>query len=345
MILHPAHSYRRAPPAIAGCWCPDPEPAGLFLQHRARNGTRTARRNTWCPSPSATVVGGQFLLGPDRQWFAPSITDYPPAEAVRPGLVQRIAAGDVRGLPPAKPTVMIAKAGATNYGHTLTEILPRIINLARSALRDVRLLLPDGMGGVRADLLHACSACWASPRSCCSCRTTDRRWSRTWSISARSRSTTRANPRPCCLPRPAVAQPRRHAAAAAALLHRAPGAGATQPRQCGRSPRRAGSRRLRDGAPGHDAVRRPGAPVQPGQPHRRPAGRRHDQHAVRAAGLPGDDDRPGLADYFFWDLAALAGQPFTWMFTGPISFYSQRLESASYQVDLDGLRYALRLSH
>lgn len=44
----------------------------------------------------------------------------------------------------------------------------------------------------------------------------------------------------------------------------------------------------------------------------------------------------GPADYFPWDLAALAGQPFTWMFTGPVSFHSQQLESTRYSVDLDG---------
>ena len=51
---------------------------------------------------------------------------------------------------------------------------------------------------------------------------------------------------------------------------------------------------------------------------------------------------PGLADYFFWDLAALAGQPFTWFFTGPISFFTHELSAAKYPVDLDGLRYVLR---
>ena len=50
---------------------------------------------------------------------------------------------------------------------------------------------------------------------------------------------------------------------------------------------------------------------------------------------------PGLADYFFWDLAALAGQPFTWLFTGPVTHYSQTLASSAYHVNPDGLRYVL----
>ena len=50
---------------------------------------------------------------------------------------------------------------------------------------------------------------------------------------------------------------------------------------------------------------------------------------------------PGLADYFFWDLAALAGQSFTWMFSGPVSHWSWPLASSDFTVNLNGLRYAL----
>jgi hypothetical protein len=147
VILNPAHSYRRAPPAVAGCWCPDANLLAYFYDI-------ICQRDAHCPAEymvqfdAAHVFGAQFILGSDRQWFAPSITDYPPAEGLRASINQQISIGGVQTLPHSdKPNVVIAKAGSSNYGHTLTEILPRLVNLARSPLRDVRLLLPNGMAG------------------------------------------------------------------------------------------------------------------------------------------------------------------------------------------------------
>jgi hypothetical protein len=341
VILNPAHSYRRAPPALAGCWCPDANLLAYFYDN-------IRQRDPQCPAEymiqfdAAHVMGAQFILGPDRQWFAPSITDYPPAEGMRASIEMRIGIGSVDTLPSSdKPTVVIAKAGANNYGHTLTEILPRLINLARSPLRDVRLLLPNGMAGfeptlhsllgllgIAADLVFVDekqvtsvgNLVYIGPVS-----QHNRRKSQTVlafrDLMWRSLAITPQPHRRLYIERPPSEQ---------RGLVNAPEARAVLE------------------AAGYETVHPATLPF-------------NDQVALFSqashivgtlgAGLTNVLFAPpscrvvmidnGLADYFFWDLAALAGQPFTWMFTGPISFFSHELARALYAVDLDGLRYVL----
>ncbi len=341
-ILSPAQSYMRAPPALAGCWCSDPNLLAYFYNI-------VREREAHCPAeymvtfPSATVVGGQFLLGPDRQWFAPSITDYPPAESVRPALEARIAAGDVRRAAlTGKPTVMIAKAGANNYGHVLTEILPRIINIGRSPLRDIRLLLPDSMSGfgsllqrllqvqgVATELLFVANQdltvvenlVFIGPVSLHNTRKSrtllafrDLLW--------RSLGVAPQPLRRLYVERPAQEQRSLENAAEARTVMEAAGYETVQPATL----------------PFDDQVRLFSQASHMVGPLG--AGMTNILFAPPACRVMMID--PGLADYFFWDLAALAGQPFTWLFTGPVSFFTQELASASYKVDLDGLSYALR---
>ncbi len=342
VILNPAHSYRRSPPAIAGCWCADANLLAYFYDI-------VRQRDAYCPAEymvrfdTAHVLGGQFVLGPDRQWLAPSIVDHPPAEAMRPTIELRISLGGLQRLgSPEKPTVVIAKAGASNYGHTLTEILPRIMNLARSELRNVRLLLPDSMRafeptlhsllarlGITAEfafvtdqqLIHVENLVYIGPVS----KHNTRKSQTLLALRDLLWSSLGITP-----------QPRRRF-----YIERPAG----QQRSLGNS---AEARAMLEAA-GYETVHPASMPF-------------NDQVALFSqashivgtlgAGLANTLFAPaacrvtmidnGLADYFFWDLAALAGQPFTWMFTGPISFYSQELATAAYSVDLDGLRYVLR---
>ena len=342
VILNPAHIYRRAPPALSGCWCRDPNLLSYFY-----NIVRQTEAH--CPAEymvhyrTAYVVGGQYLLDADRQWFTPSITDHPQAESLRPALEQRIGLGDVRQLPPAgKPTVMIAKAGANNYGHTLAEILPRLINLWRSPLRDVRLLLPTGMGsfsptirallsllGIAAELLFTSEQEIAAVEDLVFIGPVSQHNTRksTTLLSLRDllwRSVA-ATPEPrrrLYIERPPHEQRSLDNAAAARETLEAAGYETVHPASL----------------PFDDQVR-----LFSQASHvvgTLGAGLTNILFAPPSCRVTMID--PGLADYFFWDLAALAGQPFSWVFTGPVSFYSQELASATYPVDLDGLRYALR---
>lgn len=50
---------------------------------------------------------------------------------------------------------------------------------------------------------------------------------------------------------------------------------------------------------------------------------------------------PGLTDFYFWDLASLQKQRFYWYFAGNISRYSERLEASPFYVDVKDLSVCL----
>ena len=341
-ILNPAHIYWRAPPNIAGCWCHDPNLLSYFYGI-VRDREVRCPAEYMVPFARAYVYGGQHVLTAERTWLVPSIADFPPAEAQLPGLAQRIAAGDVRALPAqGKPTVMIAKAGAGNYGHVLVEILPRLINLWRSPLRTVRLLLPQMMApyaptvqnlcdllGITAELLFVSEQeitdveqlVYLGPVSRHNTRKSetllhfrDLVWRGLGIVPAATRR--------LYIERPAHEQRSLSNVAEARAVLEAAGYETVHPASM----------------PFDDQVR-----LFSQASHivgTLGAGLTNSLFAPAACRVTMID--PGLADYFFWDLAAVCGQSFAWLFTGPVSFFSQELASSSYGVDLDGLRYALR---
>ncbi len=339
--LLPAHIYWRAPPDIAGCWCNDANLLSYFYGI-------VREREAHCPAEymasfaRAYVYGGQHVLTAERTWFAPSIADFPPAEAQLPGLAQRIAAQDVRPLPAeGKPTVMIAKAGAGNYGHVLVEILPRLINLRRSPLRTVRLLLPALMApyaptvqslcallGITAELLFVPEQeitevehlVYLGPVSLHNTRKSqtllhfrDLLW--------RSLDIVPVPARRLYIERPAHEQRSLSNVDDARAVLEAAGYETVHPASM----------------PFNDQVRLFSQASHIVGPLG--AGLTNSLFAPASCRVTMID--PGLADYFFWDLASVCGQKFTWLFAGPVSFFSQELASSSYAVDLDGLRYAL----
>ena len=341
-ILHPAHVYWRAPPNMAGCWCDDANLLSYFYGI-VRDREAHCPAEYMAPFARAYVYGGQHVLTVERTWFAPSILDFPLAEAQLPGLAHRIAARDVRPLPAqGKPTVMIAKAGAGNYGHVLVEILPRLINLWRSPLRTVRLLLPQVMApyaptvqslcamlGIAAELLFVAEheitevehLVYLGPVSRHNTRKSetllhfrDLLW--------RSLNIVPAPARRLYIERPAHEQRNLSNAAEARAVLEAAGYETVYPASM----------------PFNDQVR-----LFSQASHivgTLGAGLTNSLFAAASCRVTMID--PGLADYFFWDLATVCSQRFTWLFTGPVSFYSQELASSTYAVDLDGLRYTLR---
>jgi hypothetical protein len=339
--LNGGHRYRRAPPSLAGCWSHDADLLAYFYNI-------VRQREVECPAEymlhfeRAYVYDGQYALLAERGWLAPSITDYNAADRVGPGLQQAIAAGNVHRLPYAgKPTVMIAKAGALNYGHVLAEILPKLLNIARSPLREIRLLLPAGMTaygpiiqllnerlGIRADLVFDPPSTlteveelfYIGPVSQHNVRKSatllalrDLLW-RCLDISPAPR-------RKFYIDRPeAESRSITNAAEVSAILT-AFGYERVTP----------GSMSLADQAALFAQASHIAGPLG--------AGLANILFAPAQCRVMMID--PGLADYFFWDLAALAGQPFTWMFTGPVKHFTPELSRSRYPVDLNGLRYAL----
>ncbi len=340
-MLHPAHTYRRAPPALAGCWCPDPDLLAYFYNI-------VRQRDAACPAEyllrldRAHVFEGQFVLTADGAWLAPSVADWPGAEAARPGLLQRVRDGDAARLDPgSRPTVVIAKAGAQNYGHTIVEILPKLVNLGRSGLRDVRLLLPEGMAGftpiittllarlgIRAELAfepphrltEVRDLAYVGPVSQHNTRKSETLLA--WRDAVRSCLGVAPRPsRRFYVERPGAEQRSLSNAAEARAILEAHGFETVHPAAMG----------FADQVALFAQASHVAGPLG--------AGLSNILFAPAECRVTMID--PGLADYFFWDLAALAGQPFTWLFTGPVSHYSSKLATERYAVDLNALRYVV----
>ena len=143
--LKPLHSYARLPP-------------NLFNFHSTNTATLRAyyrlfcQERVECPAEGYTVIDhcyiydGCHVMTPDLEWVPDTVVDYGIAEKIKPVIQDVIRGCHHRELDPSPfKTVVIAKAGADNYGHVLTDILPKLVNIARSGLSAIRLLLPTGM--------------------------------------------------------------------------------------------------------------------------------------------------------------------------------------------------------
>ena len=143
--LKPPHSYRRTPPNLFNLQSADEAAlrAAYYL---------FAHESVECPAEGYTVhehcyiYDGCFVMDPAMEWVPDTVADYGIAETIKPVLQGVIRGRHQRMLDPSPlATVMIAKAGADNYGHTLTDILPKLVNIGRSGLSAIRLILPTGM--------------------------------------------------------------------------------------------------------------------------------------------------------------------------------------------------------
>ena len=338
-VLNEAHTYLRSPPGLVWCDSPKPDVLAWFYSH-------IADRQPRCPpewvlrTGGAHVLSGQHVLLPEG-WLPASVIDWPGAEAALPACQARAREGAATLDAGGRTVVVVAKAGAQNYGHTLVEILPKLVNLQRSGLQDVLLLLPEGMAafasvieallarlGVRAGLA------WEP-------------WDRLTPVAdlayfgpvsrhnLRKSATLLAFRGELMALLGLVPDPRRR------LYVDRPATGT-------RSLVNADEVRAAMEARGFEAVS-PG-----GMPFREQVALFSGASAVAGplgAGLTNMLFAPaacrtlmfdpGLFDFFYWDLAALAGQPFTWLFAGPLSHYSQELATRAYSVDLRELNMAL----
>ena len=338
-VLHPAHTYLRAPPGLVCCHSPAPDVLAWFYDH-------IRERQPRCPpewvlrTGGAHVLSGQHVMLPGG-WLPASVVDWPGADAVLPlwqARAQEAAATVDAG---GRTVVVVAKAGAQNYGHTVVEILPKLINLQRSGLQDVLLLLPEGMGAF-APVIEALLA-----RLGVRAALAPEPWERLTRVddlayfgpvsrhNLRKSGTLLALRAELLALLGVVPAPRRR-------LYVERHAGET------RSLLNAGEVRAALEARGFEAVS-PGA-----MPFRDQVALFSEAEAIAGplgAGLtnmlfaPADCRvlmfDPGLFDFFYWDLAALGGQPFTWMFAGPLAHYSDELATRPYAVDLRVLEVAL----
>ena len=344
-LIKPAHRYGRIPPNLFNLRSgSDSLLRGFYRQ--------IAEAEAECPPEGYTfhdhcfIYDGCFVLTPDLEWVAGTVVDYGIAETIRPVLQGVIRGRHHRALGDAPGnTVVIAKAGADNYGHVLTDILPKLVNVARSGLSPIRLLLPTGMrhfggpiaallayAGVQADLE------WHAPATLLEAHGV-------YVFSPVGQHNTRKSATfleladmVCAMYGVRMAPTRR------IYVRRAPGESRTV--QAGAAVEAAFARH------GYESVHPAELPFE-GQV-RLFAAASHVAGGL-GAGLanigwapPGCDVLmldPGLGDFYFWDLACLLQHRFNWLFAAPLHGYRPDPPDSSYPIDLDLLTATLRAVH
>jgi hypothetical protein len=340
--LKPAHSYGRTPPRLFNLHSAD---AGLLRGFEAQVAEPAAQ----CPAEGFThfdhcyIYEACYVLAPSLEWMADSVIDYGVAEVVKPVLQDVIRGGHHRQLAPSPhKTVLIAKAGASNYGHVLTDILPKLITIGRAGFTAVRLLLPEEMrlfAGLIGDVLAHLGVQVLEIE---------------WIVLA-----TLHEARDVYVMSPVARHNTRKSGTFLELryvLATIYGVAFQRDRRLyiRRSP--ADKRQLTNAAAVEAAfVRRGYDSIYP--PDLSLAGQIHlfasASHIAGSLGAgmanigfapPGCEVTmldPGIGDFYFWDLACLAGLGFNWVFSGPLVGYTVEMSLGDYGGDLSALEQAL----
>ena len=271
----------------------------------------------------ARVFDGKVVFGADGAAAAQSFAGMRPTEAELDVLGRRVREeAPVLVGRAGVPVVHVFKRGAGNYGHLLVDILPKFVHLAALGVRRCDVLLPDEAREHRGIVAFAASACgvevewvacppgsivevadllWVGPVS-----THDRRKSPTL-LALRERLLARvpvqAGPeRLFVTRRPDAKRPIAGLAAVEAMVERR-GFTVVEPGSLSFVDQLALFR-------GAKSVVGPlGAALS-------------NTLAMEPGGQVGMFD-PGLIDCFYWDLACLGGQRFTWMFTRDVGHFER----------------------
>ena len=340
--LKPPHSYARTPPNLFNLRGTDDARLRAFYH-------LIAQESVACPAEGYTVhdhcyvYDGCFVMTPDLEWVPDTVVDYGIAETIKPVIQDVIRGRHHRALAPSPfPTVVIAKAGADNYGHVLTDILPKLVNIGRAGLPAIRLLLPTGMrhfgdlvaallahAGVRAELE------WHAPATLVEARDVTV-FSPVGRHNARKSTTFLELADVLCSLYGIQMERRRRL-----FVRRGPN----------------DLRNLQNGGAVEAAFARHGFesvyPAELPLPEqiRLFASASHVAGAM-GAGLanmgwapPGCEVLmidPGVGDFYFWDFGCLLSQRFDWLFAAPLRGYAPDIAQNNYDVDPDLLGTTLR---
>lgn len=146
-IIRNAHTYKRSAPDLFNYVCEKSDLRQWFL-------ARLCEPVAECPAEGSYslngcyLLNGQHALSADGAWLPDSILDHGPAEQMLP-MMRHVISGrhyKAENFDDCIHTAVIYKSGGANYGHFLTDIAPKVVNIARAGHRHVRYLIPDDAG-------------------------------------------------------------------------------------------------------------------------------------------------------------------------------------------------------
>ena len=341
LFVQPPGEYASAPPALTGLRLP-PAPTPADLARARAFLALLARPSVACPAEAVMLYRGAHLLdgwhvvtaegAGIAESFDPATTA-PDTWDRRRAQLARIAAGTADTLPASGPPVVaISLNGSFNFGHMLAEILPRLVHVAALGLTRIRLLLPHDAARLRHMVDFALLALGLEAEIiACPFGSVLRVPALHW-VSPVSRHDHRKSPtllrlmqRMAALAPPPDGPQRLYVARPAGVFRQVRNAAAVEA-----IAREAGY-----------AVVEPAALPFPAQialfaGARRVAGPMGSALALAAAMPPGGEVamfEAGNGDFFFWDLACLAGHRFHWAFTAPLAAWQPDMLRRDMTID------------
>jgi capsular polysaccharide biosynthesis protein len=314
----------------------------MVLYAYLTNATYVFRRRI-LQSTELSVYEGTFIIKHDMCWLADSVVDYSIRAEILPTLIALIKNGHPKCIDvSSRPKVLISTAGYQNYGHCITDILPKLVNIRQSGLKAITLVIPNRFCisdsiigdvcahiGLSADILRCPDA------SLFSCDEV------IYFSPVSIHNTTKS---------PTLLK-------FADVIRETYGVIPTASRKLFVARGKAASRQIAN----YDEVAT--IFMQRGYEVVTPetmsmidqikifseasrivgslgAGLANSIFSSPSAKLMMFD--PGLADFYYWDLASLAGQEFYWVFTEPIEFWSLARSLSPFTIPLDQLSAALQ---
>jgi len=341
-IVYPQQRYIRQPPRLIDAWSTNGELLAWFYK-------QVAEREAHClphgyfPLGNCYVYDGAYVFTEDDGWLGESVQNYNAKDGILPSLLDQISKGQLQTVKTDNlPVVVLAAAGFSNYGHVLTDIMPKLLNVQRAGFGEIILLLPEAMANYLALINLLVGQLGINARIELCPRASLIRLDSAFYMAPISRHNTMKSPNLLMM---------------RDILIGAYGAVSAPPVKLFVARSESDSRAFVNQAEVAACLKEAGfETVYPAEltiPEQvrlfarashviggLGAGLTNILYAPKSANVMMID--PGLIDFYFWDLASLAGQQFTWVFAGEIAGWSLKRETDAFEVDIAMLRAALK---
>jgi hypothetical protein len=136
-------TYHRRPPRVFNVTSLDDNLLIWFYTHISQM-QPTCSEEGFYRLKNCYVYEGTFIIKNDMSWLTDSVVDYSIRSEMLLTLVSLIKDGHSKHLDVNdRPKVVISTAGYQNYGHCITDILPKLVNIRHAGFKYITLIIPD----------------------------------------------------------------------------------------------------------------------------------------------------------------------------------------------------------